>query len=87
MYDLLSIDAWRDSEGGWSWNDGHYLIRNVEIANPTPRRITKELRKLEILSDWHKGKIRVEQYGEDSWEIQEKGTFRPIYALQPTTGE
>ncbi len=32
-FDLLNIDAWRDGEGGWSWNDARRIRSGVSLAD------------------------------------------------------
>ena len=85
-FKLLSIDAWRESEGGWSWNnyflveDGIYILE----SELTPRKIARMLRKWGYLSEYSKGRIHVDMCPEYSdWfiEIQDKDTGEPVFAL------
>lgn len=85
-FKLLSIDAWRDGEGHWVWND-FYLIEDgicftedSKMLNSN-RLLLKYLRdNLAVLSDYSKGRVKVERDC-DIIEIQEKNTGRPLFAL------
>lgn len=91
-FSLLSIDAWRD-EGGWYWNNVHYLEREIYILESelTPRKIARMLRdKFGVLSEHSKGRIRIDMHPEYmDWfiEICAKGTGEPIFALSTIHGE
>lgn len=79
--DLVSIDAWRE-EGGWTWNASYILERDIVFGEDaiTPRRVTNLLRKMDVLSEGSKGKVRVV----DEWpiiEVQIKSTGQPIVAF------
>lgn len=79
--EIRSIDAWR-AEGVWVWNDSYVLERDVYFWGDclTPRRITAYLRKLDLLSESSKGRVRVV----NEWpiiEIQDKATGQPVFAL------
>jgi hypothetical protein len=81
-YTLISIDAWRDLEGGWYWNDLYKVEQDVYIpSDATNRTILKILRETH-LSDDSKGKLAIEHTGYDI-EIQARGTREPIFALRP----
>jgi hypothetical protein len=56
-FDLLSIDAWRECEGGWTWNAWYNLEKDIYFAESelTPRKVFKALRKWGFLSDESKG--------------------------------
>ena len=79
--DLVSIDAWKE-DGGWTWNASYYVERDIVMADSaiTARRVTKMLRKMEQLSQWSKGRVKVS----DEWpiiEVQLKSNGRPLFAL------
>ena len=84
---LLSIDAWRDSEGGWYWNDMHCLDDSClwGVKELTPRKVLNALRRAGFLSDWSKGRVRVDMHDEmmDGYliEILNKNTGEPLFAL------
>ena len=80
--ELRSIDALREFEGGWTWNASYTLGNPIMFREDgiTTRQILKALRQLNYLSDYSKGKMRVE----DAWpiiEIQMRGTHEPVFAL------
>jgi hypothetical protein len=78
---LVSIDAWRDMDG-WTWNQSYTLQNGVELADDiTPRKLFAWLRENGYLSDYSKGRVRLQ----DDWpilEIQHKDTFEPIFAFE-----
>lgn len=79
---IVSIDAWREPEGGWSWNQSYTLRDNVEFNNAiTARQFFKWMREEGFLSDWSKGRVRLQ----DDWpilEIQDKNNGRPLFAFE-----
>ena len=82
FYELFSIDAWR-SECGWDWNNMFSLDKDIYIGSDsiTPRKIFKLLRN-GYLSDYSKGKVRLDDTGFDL-VIEDKNTGEPIFALRP----
>lgn len=81
-FELRVIDALRDSEGVWDWNDSYVIANDIVFCESalTPRRILKKLRDWGYLSPKSKGRVRVVDEG-DLIEIQEKSTGKPIFAL------
>jgi len=82
---LLSIDAWRD-ECGWTWNNAFIIEDGIYMDEDliTPRKIARRLREWGYLSDYSRGRIRVDMHPEyDAWfiEILDKSTREPIFAL------
>ena len=81
---ILSIDAWRDTSGGWYYN-ASYAAGFLEIEEPlTARRLLKALREQGFLTEASKGRVQVEEPGTDpeAWEIQDRGTGEPLFLLQ-----
>lgn len=80
--ELREIDAWRDPEGNWIWNESYALADDLIFAEDalTPRKILKKLREWGYLSPSSKGQVRIVDDGEII-EVQEKSTARPILAL------
>lgn len=80
--EIRGIDAWRDGEGLWYWNESFILADDVfwHAEDFTPRKILKQLRNWNFLSRASKGQVRVVDEG-DLVEVQEKSTGRPILAL------
>lgn len=79
---LLSIDAWRDSDGGWFWNNWHKAGEvPLSTVNLTPRRLFAFLRKEGYLSKESAGKVAIE---DDQYNlvIVAKGTREPLFALE-----
>lgn len=83
--EIRSIDAWKNSEGGWDYNNSFVILReeckklllSPETSN---RRILQFLREVGVLAESSKGKLRVE----DSWpyiEIQNKDTGQPYIQI------
>ena len=81
-YELLFVDAWRDVDGGWTWNDSAVICDDftLEDRDLTPRRVPFLLREKGYLTEESKGKIRVD-FTEGMVEIVEKNTGEPLLAL------
>ena len=82
QYRLISIGARRDCYGLWTWNDirccGCISLDDDRIS---PRYVFKLLRDMGYLSEYSKGKVRMEEYGECDIEIQNRKTLEPLFAL------
>jgi len=80
LYDLHSIDAWRECEGGWTHNQTFLVERDIHIDDTTtPRQLLRFMRK-DWLSEYSKGRLCVDNQF-DFIEIQDKNTFEPIFIL------
>jgi len=78
-FQVASVDAWAESEGGWYWNN-QYKIGEGQLERLTSRLILKWLRQEDFLTDRSIGRVHVEDF-DDVIEIQEKSNRRPILAL------
>jgi hypothetical protein len=93
---LLSIEAWRDPEGGWDWNNistiegGIYIAEDSELLSSS-RKLLKYFRdNLCVLSDKSKGRVFVD-FGHDLMDgvllvVHHKGTGEPLFALSSVHG-
>jgi len=88
---LLSIDAWRDPEGGWYWNDISTIEEGICIAEDSEllsssRKLLKYFRdNLCVLSDKSTGRVFVD-FGHDLMDgvlvvVHHKGSGEPLFAL------
>lgn len=84
VFKVLSIDAWREAEGGWTWNNW-YEVRSCE---PLPekilgntRKMLNWLRKEGVLGDGSLGRVAIEddQY---NYVVIDRHSREPIYAVQ-----
>jgi hypothetical protein len=83
--EIRSVDAWRESEGCWSYNDSFVICREeckklLLSPDMNNRKLLKFLRDMDILSLESKGRVKVFEY----WpyvEIQLKGTSEPIIQI------
>lgn len=80
---VLSIEAWRESEGGWTWNQW-YNVGTVELDTHdlnNARKVLKALRGEGILSPSTAGKVAIDN---DQYNIVviAKGTREPLYAIE-----
>ena len=82
-FNLVSIDAWKDPDTGWYWNNFFMVERDIyfSLDNITPRKIAKFLRKMGALTDHSKGRIIVDMSCDECIEIQDKNTREPLFAL------
>ncbi len=82
---IISIDAWRDADGGWTWNDWH-TVRTIELPASalTPRKLLNALRREGILTKQSCGRVAVEEtHGEHFFcEVQAKNTREPLISVQ-----
>lgn len=80
--ELREIDAWRDEDGGWIWNDSRVIEDGLYLQESElkPRKLLQYLRKWGYLSPYSKGRVRVEDCG-DIIEIQDRKTGEPLLAL------
>ena len=79
----LSIEAWRECEGGWRWNAWYRMGEDLVIDNgrdTKPRRLLALLRDLGYLSDDSKGQLTVEDDGYNLM-VKLRGTDEPVLAL------
>ena len=85
-FNLLSVDAIKEPEGYWAWDNAYFIERDICIQESeiTPRKIAKMLRKWGYLTEQSKGKIKVDMHPETmSWfiEILDASNDKPILAL------
>jgi len=80
--ELRSIDTWKDCDGLWYWNDSCNLENDIWIEENsfTPRRIFKMLRNGGYLTEYSKGKVKLEECW-PVFEIQLRSNNKPIFAL------
>ena len=93
---LVSIDAWKEPEGGWNWNDLSVIEEDIYIASDSeilssPRKAIKYFREnLDVLNENSKGKVSVYLGGDiiDGIlvEVQARGTGEPLFALTSIHG-
>lgn len=80
---VLSIDAWNEGDGCWTWNNWYKVgSAPLEAMHWKPRQVLKYLRDaLGLLSGASKGKLAVE---DDQYNliIVEKRNHRPLYAIE-----
>ena len=87
MYKLVSIDAWRD-DFGWSWNDVWKVEDKIYIEDDTTtRQLLKFMRRNNWLTDYSKGRVRVDWDNFELIEIQDRNTGRPLLAFLPSDQE
>jgi len=79
---ILSIDAWRDTEGGWTWN-AWYKVGTAPRAwlNYPPRKLLAAMRDAGYLSVYSKGRCTVEDDGYNL-VIANRHTGAPVFALE-----
>lgn len=80
---ILNIDAWRDRENSWFWNNWFQVAECVELPdNVTNRQLLKLARdEFGLLSETSKGKVAVNDDGHNI-VILAKGTRQPLYAFE-----
>lgn len=79
---VLSVDAWREPEGGWTHNavygTGETMPR--ELLDASPRRILAWFRQVGLLDPQRSpGRVAVDSDGCDGLEIVARGTREPLF--------
>ena len=79
---ILSIEAWRCTNGGWDWNNWHN-VGAVPVAwcDLPPRKLFAELRRADYLAVGSIGRVAVENDGYNV-VIVARGTREPIFAIE-----
>lgn len=79
---LLQIDAWRDSDNLWQWNNSFKLEDDIHIQeNISNRSLIKFFRNdLKVINDYSKGRVAIE---DDQYNLVlvDKNTNQPLFAL------
>jgi hypothetical protein len=93
---LLSIEAWKNAENMWDWNNIAVIERNIFIREDSeiltsPRKAIRYFREyLGVLNENSKGKVKVDlgDHIVDGVliEIQDKNTGEPLFALSSLHG-
>lgn len=83
---ILSIDAWREPEGGWRWNAWYYagtMRRDVfEAVVDSPRKLFRWFRDEGLLSDASKGRVACEDDDGYNVVIVNRATGEPLFAVE-----
>ena len=82
-FELRSIYAWRNQEGGWEWNNSFKMEEGICLTEKalTPRMLLKKMREWGYLSAKSKGRVKVYDDQDGLIEFQAKGTDEPLFAL------
>lgn len=86
---VTSIEAWREPEGGWTWNQS-FRAGTIELPpHASTREMLKRMREDGYLGSKSMGHIRVEKIGGDPYliEFQDKNTGEPFFAIEPVEEE
>jgi hypothetical protein len=79
---VLSIDALRESEGGWTWNNWHHVgDAPIEWCALKPRTLLRAMREGGYLSPFSRGRCAVDDDGYNV-TIVARGTGEPLFALE-----
>lgn len=79
---ILSIDAWREAGGGWTWNQWYSLgTMPREAALSSTRKLLRYLRNEGLLSRYSCGRVAVEDDGYNLVVVARK-TREPLIAVE-----
>jgi hypothetical protein len=85
IWEVRSIDAWRDPESGWYENSSSRSGDIVLLPGAGTREILKALREGGFLSERSAGKVAVDDLGSVPayiW-ITDKSTGEPLFSISP----
>jgi hypothetical protein len=79
---ILSIDSWRNTEGGWDWN-AWYKVGECDssISELPVRKLLRYMRESGFLSAGSAGSVAIDDDGYNV-VIVARGTREPIFALE-----
>lgn len=79
---VYQVDAWREPDGGWTYNETFPLCYVSVKGEPTTRKILKALREKGLISN--KSIYQVDNYFnyEGSWEVQLIRNWQPLFNLK-----
>jgi len=87
---LVSIDAWRNEFGGWTWNNSFTVEDGVYLGNDiTARRLLKFMRQSGWLTEKSKGRVSIDWHSammKPMIEILDKNTSEPLFAFTTIHG-
>lgn len=84
VYRILSIDAWREPDGGWTWNNWYHVAdfpMHQQAMLDKPRELLRWMREVGLLADGSKGNASVEDDGYNV-VIRDRRTSEPVYAIE-----
>jgi hypothetical protein len=78
---VLSIDAWRNCDNGWDWNNLHKVGRiDVSVCDLPARALLEVMRDEGYLSATSAGRVAVEDDGYNVVIVQRSDNM-PLYAI------
>jgi hypothetical protein len=78
---VLHIDAWRNCDNGWNWNDSHKVGRiDVSVCDLPARALLKVMRDEGYLSAYSAGRVAVEDDGYYVVIVQRSDNM-PLFAI------
>lgn len=80
-YNVLSIDAWGEPDGGWTWNQW-YNAGTIDLDSlDSTRKVLKQMREQGFLSDESKGRVEID---DDQYNlvICDRSDHMPIFAIE-----
>lgn len=87
--DILSIDAWSDGEGGWTWNQWFKvgkISRSQLAALKTNAQLMKYMRDEGYLKDASKGRVTIDD-DQHNYVIVDKRSREPLFAIAYGEGQ
>jgi hypothetical protein len=80
---ILSIDAWRESDGGWTWNNLFNTGDKIALNDTrlTTRKLLKLLREIGALTSYSTGTVAIEDDGYNI-VVVDKNTRQPLIAIE-----
>ena len=79
---VLSIDACRNCDNGWEWNDWHEVGRiDAAVCNLPARALLKVMRGEGYLSAYPAGRVAVKKDGYN-FVIVQRSDNMPLYAIE-----
>ena len=79
-FEIRQIDAWRDVEGGWTYNETWHICNVKSGANDVKRMFSRQLNRRGIT--FKKNRTRIE-YDGSIYEVIDRKTKEPLFCMIP----
>lgn len=75
-FELRTVDAWAEPDGGWVWNES----RHVGYLDTFSRNVRRAFRRAVRRLGWDYGRSYAVQYDGDVYELVDRKSGKPVFA-------